>query len=177
MSRVAKAPVAIPGEVAVDISGQNIHVKGPKGELRLQVHPNVEFKQADGQLLFTAKDGSKQSRALSGTMRSLAQNMVSGVTRGFERKLLLNGVGYRAKASDGSLNLVLGFSHPIDYSLPEGVTAQTPSNTEIVLSSIDKQLLGEVAAQIRSFRPPEPYKGKGVCYADETIRRKETKKK
>ena len=133
--------------------------------------------QEDNVLKFAARDAGKSSVAMAGTVRALVNNMVVGVTQGFEKKLVLNGVGYRAKASGKVLNLTLGFSHPIDYTLPEGVTAETPSQTEVVLKSADKQLLGQVASEVRAFRPPEPYKGKGVRYEDEYVRRKEAKKK
>ena len=159
------------------MSGQQLSVKGAKGALELNVHPSVEVIQESGELRFAGRNGDQQTRAMAGTTRALVNNMVIGVSEGFQRKLILNGVGYRAKASGKSVNLVLGFSHPIDYDLPEGVTAETPSQTEIVLSGNDKQVLGKVAAEIRAFRPPEPYKGKGVRYDDEVIRRKEAKKK
>lgn len=177
MSRVANSPVAIPSGMNVDLKGQDISVKGSGGSASLAIHEKVEVKLDDNVLTFSAKDGSKTSRALSGTVRSLVNNMVIGCSTGFQKKLILNGVGYRAKASGKVLNLTLGFSHPIDYQLPEGVKAETPSQTEVVLSSANKQLLGQVASEIRAFRPPEPYKGKGVKYADEHIRRKEAKKK
>ncbi len=177
MSRIGNKPVVVPGGVDVKVSGSQVTVKGTKGELSMEIHPLVSLKQDDNVLTLGAKDGSKKSRALSGTMRSLLNNMVVGVSEGFSKRLQLNGVGYRAKASGKSLNLTLGFSHPIDYTLPEGVTAETPSNTEIVVSGADKQRVGQAAAEIRAFRAPEPYKGKGVRYADEQIRRKETKKK
>ncbi|QKX16004.1 50S ribosomal protein L6 [Microbulbifer sp. YPW1] len=177
MSRVANDPVQIPAGVSVDLKGQDIAVKGGNGNLNFNVHSDVEVKQEENQLKFAARNGSKQARALAGTTRALVNNMVVGVSQGFEKKLQLNGVGYRAKASGKTVNLTLGFSHPIDYALPEGVTAETPSQTEIVLKSSDKQLLGQVAAEIRAFRPPEPYKGKGVRYADERVYRKEAKKK
>ncbi|WP_078084430.1 50S ribosomal protein L6 [Microbulbifer mangrovi] len=177
MSRVANDPVQIPAGVSVDLKGQDIAVKGGIGNLNFNIHSDVEVKQEEDQLKFAARNGSKQARALAGTTRALVNNMVVGVSQGFEKKLQLNGVGYRAKASGKTVNLTLGFSHPIDYALPEGVTAETPSQTEIVLKSSDKQLLGQVAAEIRAFRPPEPYKGKGVRYADERVYRKEAKKK
>lgn len=177
MSRVASNPVELPSGVDVTLKGQDLSVKGSKGSLELKIHDSVTVKQEDNALKFSANSTEKSSRALSGTMRALVNNMVIGVSRGFEKKLLLNGVGYRAKAAGKTLNLTLGFSHPIDYDLPEGVKAETPAQTEIVLSSVDKQLLGQVAAEIRAFRPPEPYKGKGVRYADEHVRRKEAKKK
>ncbi|WP_105101957.1 50S ribosomal protein L6 [Microbulbifer pacificus] len=177
MSRVANSPVSIPAGVSVDLKGQDIAVKGGNGNLKFSVHSDVEVKQEENQLTFAARNGSKQARALAGTTRALVSNMVVGVSQGFEKKLQLVGVGYRAKAAGKSVNLSLGFSHPVDYDLPEGVSAETPSQTEIVLKSSDKQLLGQVAAEIRAFRPPEPYKGKGVRYADERVYRKEAKKK
>lgn len=178
MSRIANSPVELPKGIDVKLVGQEVTVKGAKGSLSMSIHSSVEIKQdGDNVLLFSARDGAKQSRALAGTMRSLVNNMVTGVSTGFERKLVLNGVGYRAKASGKTLNLTLGFSHPIDYALPEGVSVETPSQTEVVLKSADKQLLGQVASEIRAFRSPEPYKGKGVRYSDENVRRKEAKKK
>lgn len=177
MSRVAKSPVSLPSGVNVTLSGQSISVKGGMGTLELNVHNKVEVKQENNVLTFAARDGSKESDALAGTTRALVNSMVTGVSVGFEKKLQLVGVGYRAKATGNILNLTLGFSHPVDYELPSGVTAETPSQTEILLKSTDKQLLGQVAAEIRAFRPPEPYKGKGVRYADEQVHRKEAKKK
>lgn len=177
MSRIAKSPVDLPDGVDIKINGKEITVKGKKGTLSLVINNDVDIKQEDNVLTFSSTNASKQAIALTGTTRSLVNNMVVGVSQGFERKLILNGVGYRAKASGKVLNLTLGFSHPIDYALPEGVTAETPSQTEIVLKSSDKQLLGQVAADVRAFRPPEPYKGKGVRYADEYVRRKDAKKK
>ena len=177
MSRVANSPVEVPAGVTVTLSGQEITVKGSNGTLAHTIHGNVEVSQDDNVLRFVAKDGAKQSRALAGTTRALVNNMVLGTSQGFEKKLVLNGVGYRAKAAGKSVDLTLGFSHPVVYDLPEGVKAETPSQTEIVLKGADKQLLGQVAADIRAFRPPEPYKGKGVRYSDEYVRRKEAKKK
>ena len=177
MSRVAKSPVSLPDGVDVTLNGQSISIKGKKGTLELEVHTSVEVKQDENVLTFAPRSGSKEADAQAGTARALINNMVTGVSAGFEKKLQLVGVGYRAKASGSTLNLTLGFSHPVDYVLPEGVKAETPSQTDIVLTSANKQLLGQVAAEIRAFRPPEPYKGKGVRYADEHIRRKEAKKK
>ncbi|NIB44486.1 50S ribosomal protein L6 [Pseudomaricurvus alkylphenolicus] len=177
MSRVANSPVEVPAGVTVTLSGQEITVKGSNGTLAHTIHSSVEVAQNDNVLNVSARDGAKQSRALAGTTRALVNNMVVGASQGFEKKLVLNGVGYRAKAAGKSVDLTLGFSHPVIYDLPEGVKAETPSQTEIVLKSADKQLLGQVAAEIRAFRPPEPYKGKGVRYADEYVRRKEAKKK
>lgn len=177
MSRVANNPVKLPSGVELKLDGGQISVKGSKGKLELAANDDVEVKLDNGEVTFAATNSSKRARSMSGTMRSLVNNMVVGVTEGFERKLVLNGVGYRAKASGKTVNLTLGFSHPVDYTLPEGVTAETPSQTEVVLKGIDKQQVGQVAAEIRAFRPPEPYKGKGVRYAEEYVRRKEAKKK
>ena len=177
MSRVAKAPVAIPAGVEVKLADDKITIKGKQGQLELDVHASVAISQEENVLKFAPKTADKQANALAGTFRSLVNNMVTGVSEGFEKKLILQGVGYRAKASGKTLNLSLGFSHPVDYALPEGVTAETPSQTEVVIKGIDKQQVGQVAAEIRGYRPPEPYKGKGVRYADENVRRKEAKKK
>ena len=177
MSRVAKNPVAIPAGVEITLNGQDLTVKGGKDSMSWNVHEKVEIKQEESQLVFAARNGEKQAWALAGTTRALVNNMIIGVSTGFEKKLVLNGVGYRAKATGRTLNLTLGFSHPVDYELPEGISVDTPSQTEIVLKGADKQQLGQVAAEIRAFRPPEPYKGKGVRYADENVRRKEAKKK
>lgn len=177
MSRIASNPVEIPKGVEISLKGNEIAVKGSNGNLRMQLHDAVEVKQDDNVLTFVARGNAKSAVAMTGTTRSLVNNMVVGVTQGFEKKLELQGVGYRAAAKGKTLNLVLGFSHPIDYKLPEGVSAETPSQTEIVLKCADKQLLGQAAAEIRAFRPPEPYKGKGVRYVDEYVRRKEAKKK
>jgi large subunit ribosomal protein L6 len=177
MSRVAKSPVAIPAGVDVKLSGQDLTVKGGKGSLTWNIHNEVEVKQVDSSLTFVGRNNEKQAWALAGTTRALVNNMVKGVSEGFEKKLELNGVGYRAKASGNVLSLTLGFSHPVDYELPEGVKAETPSQTEIVLKGADKQLVGQAAAEIRAYRPPEPYKGKGIRYSDERVRRKEAKKK
>lgn len=177
MSRVAKSPVVLPAGVEAKIDGQQINVKGKNGALDLSVHPSVEVKNEENTLKFAPRDGSKAANALAGTTRSLVNNMVVGVSNGFEKKLLLQGVGYRAAVKGTTLNLTLGFSHPIDYELPEGVSAAMEGQTTIVLTAADKQALGQAAAEIRAFRPPEPYKGKGVRYADEYVRRKEAKKK
>lgn len=177
MSRVAKSPVEVPAAVSVTLVGQSLTIKGGKGTLVLQVHANVEVKHTDNVLTFAPRDGAKQSSALAGTTRALVSNMVTGVSQGFEKKLTLVGVGYRVKAEGNTVNLSLGFSHPVNYVLPEGVTVETPSQTEIVLKGSDKQLIGQVAAEIRAFREPEPYKGKGVRYSDEQVLRKEAKKK
>ncbi len=175
MSRIAKSPVTIPAGVTVKLDNQTLSVKGSKGSLEFVLHDSVAISQEADVLTVSSKDEKSWSQA--GTARSLINNMIIGVSTGFERKLQLVGVGYRAKANGNVLNLSLGFSHPLDYQLPEGITAETPSNTEIVLKGIDKQALGQAAAEIRAFRAPEPYKGKGVRYADEHVRRKEAKKK
>lgn len=177
MSRVAKSPVAIPAGVDVKLSGQELTVKGRNGSLSWNIHDKVEVKQEDNTLTFAGRSDERQAWAQAGTTRALVNNMVKGVSDGFEKKLELNGVGYRAKAAGNVLNLTLGFSHPVDYQLPQGVTAETPSQTEIVLKGADKQLIGQAAAEIRAYRPPEPYKGKGIRYSDEHVRRKEAKKK
>ncbi len=177
MSRVAKNPVKLPAGVEIKLAGQQLSVKGAKGTLELNVHSSVEVLQEAGELRFAARNGDQQTRAMAGTTRALVNNMVIGVSQGFERKLQLIGVGYKAQAKGQVLNLALGFSHPIDYQLPEGVVAETPNQTEILIKGVDKQLVGQVAAEIRDFRRPEPYKGKGVRYADEVVRRKEAKKK
>jgi large subunit ribosomal protein L6 len=177
MSRVAKNPVTLPAGVEVKLTGQQLSVKGAKGTLELNVHSSVEVMQEAGELRFAARNGDQQTRAMADTTRALVNNMVIGVSTGFERKLQLVGVGYKAQAKGQVLNLALGFSHPIDYELPDGVVAETPNQTEILIKGVDKQLVGQVAAEIRDFRRPEPYKGKGVRYADEVVRRKEAKKK
>lgn len=177
MSRVAKSPIAVPAGVEVKQSGPVLTVKGTKGELKVELNPLVKVVVDAGFAKVEPATESQQAWAMAGTFRALVNNMVVGVSKGFERKLELVGVGYRAQAKGSSISLALGFSHPVEYALPAGVTAETPSQTEIVLRSADKQLLGQVAANVRSFRPPEPYKGKGVRYSDETVLRKEAKKK
>lgn len=177
MSRVAKAHVAIPAGVTITLSGQDIKIKGPMGELSHTIHSDVVVSQEEDNLITNIVADVKGAWAQAGTVRSLINNMVEGVSKGFEKKLLLNGVGYRAKAAGKSLNLSLGFSHPVDHAIPEGITVETPSQTEIILKGADKQLVGQTAANIRAYRKPEPYKGKGVRYADENVRRKEAKKK
>jgi large subunit ribosomal protein L6 len=159
----------------VTISDSDLQVKGARGTLAMTLAAGVQVVNEDGVL--TVNYGDDAAKAMAGTTRALVNNMVKGVSEGWQRKLQLVGVGYRAKASDNTLNLTIGLSHPVDFPLPEGITAETPTQTEIVLSGIDKQAVGEVAAKIRSFRPPEPYKGKGIRYADEQVRRKEAKKK
>ncbi|MEZ5542527.1 MAG: 50S ribosomal protein L6 [Pseudomonadota bacterium] len=177
MSRVAKMPVPLPKAVEITANGQQVTVKGPKGTLTHTIHDLVEMSREDAELTFSPRDESQQANALAGTTRALLSNLVRGVSDGFERKLELVGVGYRAQAKGKVLNLTLGFSHPVDYELPEGITAETPSQTEILIKGCDKQKVGQVAAEIRAYRPPEPYKGKGVRYSDEVVVRKEAKKK
>ena len=177
MSRIAKAPISVPAGVDVAVEGATLRVKSSKGELTMPINAAVEIKVEDGQVTFAPHEGAENGWAQAGTARAVANNLVVGVTDGFEKKLQLVGVGYRAQAQGKKLNLSLGFSHPVEYDLPEGISAETPSQTEIVIKGIDKQRVGQVSAEIRAFRPPEPYKGKGVRYADEHVRRKEAKKK
>ncbi len=177
MSRVANNPIELPSGVEVKLDGQDVAVKGGKGEMKMVVHNDVEVTQEDSVLKVAARNGERQAIAMAGTMRAVVANMVTGVSNGFERRLELQGVGCRAQAQGRKLNLQLGFSHPVEYNLPEGIAAETPSQTEIVITGIDKQLVGQVCAEIRAFRPPEPYKGKGVRYQGEYVRRKEAKKK
>jgi large subunit ribosomal protein L6 len=174
MSRVAKKPIALPKGVELNVQPENISVKGPKGTLSIAKPAAIDVKVEDGNAQLSANDPSQV--ALTGTLRAIVANMVHGVSQGFERKLELVGVGYRAASQGKDLNLSLGFSHPVVFKAPEGITITTPTQTEIVVTGADKQLVGEVAAKIRGFRPPEPYKGKGVKYSDETIIRKEAKK-
>ncbi len=175
MSRIAKKPVVIPAGTEVKISGRSVNIKGPKGALDLDLHETVSIAQDGSELNLSA--ATPAAMAMAGTMRSLVNNMVTGVSEGFEKKLELIGVGYRAKAQGNSLNLQLGFSHPVDYAVPEGITVETPSQTEIIVRGVDKQKVGQVSAEIRAYRPPEPYKGKGVRYSGEHVIRKEAKKK
>jgi large subunit ribosomal protein L6 len=177
MSRVAKAPIEIPAGVEVTLNSQEVTIKGAQGSLSLVVNDAVELVKEESELRTNAREGVAGSTAQAGTARALLQNMVVGVTKGFERKLQLMGVGYRAQAQGKKLNLTLGFSHPVEYEIPEGITIETPTQTEVVVKGADKQLVGQVAANIRAYRKPEPYKGKGVRYADEQVRRKEAKKK
>jgi len=177
MSRVANSPVELPSGVEVTLADSEISVKGSKGTLAMAINPKVEIVKEENLLTFAARSGDTFSRAMSGTTRALVNNMVIGVSQGFETKLDLVGVGYRAQVQGKKLNLTLGFSHPVIYELPEGVTAETPSQTEVLLKSSDKQKLGQAVAEVRAFRPPEPYKGKGVQISGEYIRRKEAKKK
>ena len=177
MSRIANNPVEIPSGVEVNISGQSMSVKGKNGNLSMEVNKKVQVKQEDNVLKFSGKEGVDGSVAMAGTMRSLANSMVVGVSQGFEKKLELVGVGYRAQAQGNKLNLTLGFSHPVVYDVPEGISVETPTQTEIVVKGADKQKVGQVSADIRAYRPPEPYKGKGDRYSDERVQRKEAKKK
>ena len=177
MSRIANKPVEIPSGVEVSISGQSVSIKGKNGNMSMDVNKKVQVNQEDNAVKFIGKDGVDGSVAMAGTMRSLVNNMVVGVSQGFEKKLELIGVGYRAQAQGNKLNLTLGFSHPVVYDVPEGITVETPSQTEIVIKGADKQKVGQVSAEIRAYRPPEPYKGKGVRYSDERVIRKEAKKK
>ena len=177
MSRVADNPVKIVDGVTVDIEGQEVRVNGPKGSLSMTVNALVDLKVEEGLVVFVSNGNDRKSEAMAGTTRALVQNMVLGVSEGFEKRLELQGVGYRAQAKGNQVSLQLGFSHPVDYELPEGISAETPSQTEIVISGNDKQQVGQVCAEIRGFRPPEPYKGKGIRYQGEYVRRKEAKKK
>lgn len=177
MSRVGKSPVALPEKVDVTISIDQITVKGPLGTLSQRISPDVRIEKIENRLEIKVNEHSRQANAISGTLRALIANMVQGVSRGFEKKLNLVGVGYRAQAQGDKINLTLGFSHPVVHQLPQGVKAETPTQTEIIIKGTDKQLVGQVAADVRNYRSPEPYKGKGVRYADEQIVLKETKKK
>ncbi|HMM52423.1 MAG TPA: 50S ribosomal protein L6 [Burkholderiaceae bacterium] len=177
MSRVGKNPVAVPAGVEVALSDGAITVKGPLGTLTQRVDPLVKIAREGAELTFPPADESREANAMSGTYRALVANMVHGVSKGFEKKLQLVGTGYRAQAQGANLNLSLGFSHPVVYQLPAGVKAETPTQTEIVIKGADKQVVGQVAAEIRAYREPEPYKGKGVRYADERVALKEVKKK
>lgn len=177
MSRVANSPITLPSGVEVKLNGQDFSVKGAKGQMAFAIHDSVALVQEEGELKVRAKVEDKGAKAMAGTMRALVQNMVTGVTEGFQKKLELQGVGYRAQSQGKTLTMQLGFSHPVVYELPEGISAETPSQTEIVITGVDKQRVGQVCAEIRGFRPPEPYKGKGVRYAGEYVKRKEAKKK
>jgi len=177
MSRIAKKPISVPSGVEVTIDGQTVTVKGAKGTLEHRVHDTVEVVRNEDVLNCSPREGADNSVALAGTTRAVINNMVVGVSEGFERRLQLVGVGYRAQMQGKALNLALGFSHPVKFEAPDGVSVETPTQTEIVLRGVDKQKVGQAAAEIRAFRPPEPYKGKGVKYDDELIRRKEAKKK
>lgn len=177
MSRVAKMPIAVPAGTDVAISAAAITVKGPLGTMTQALNGLVKVENNNGTLTFDVVDDSRESNAMSGTLRALVNNMVTGVTKGFEKKLSLVGVGYKASAAGDKLNLALGFSHPVVHAMPEGIKVATPTPTEIVISGIDRQKVGQVAAEVRAYRSPEPYKGKGVRYVDEVVKLKETKKK
>jgi len=177
MSRIAKYPVAVPDKVQVTVNPDEIVVKGPLGTLTQPLNREVVVKLEDGKVTFAAANESKEANAMSGTLRATVANMVQGVKEGFSKKLTLVGVGYRAQAQGNKLNLSLGFSHPIVHALPDGVKAETPTQTEILIKGVDRQKVGQVAAEVRGYKPPEPYKGKGVRYADEKVVIKETKKK
>ena len=177
MSRIGKSPVVLPEKVEVALNQSEISVKGPLGVLTQKLTPNVTVEKIDNRIEFRVTNNSHHANAMSGTLRALIANMVTGVTKGFEKKLTLVGVGYRAQAQGDKLNLSLGFSHPVVHQMPKGVKAETPTQTEIVIKGVDRQLVGQVAAEVRGYRSPEPYKGKGVRYANEQIVLKETKKK
>ena len=177
MSRIANSPVEIPKGVEVSINGKDVSVKGGKGSLNITLHQLIEMQKEESQLKFSTSTKSKQADALSGTFRALVNNMVVGVSVGFEKQLVLQGVGYRAQVQGKALSLTLGFSHPVVYSIPDDVVIETPTQTQILVKGIDKQKVGQVSAEIRAFRPPEPYKGKGVRYSDEYVKRKDAKKK
>jgi large subunit ribosomal protein L6 len=177
MSRIGKNPVVLPKGVDVTLSTEAMSIKGPLGTLSQHLDGRVRVQRDGDQLVFQVGEGSTAANAMSGTLRALAANMVQGVTKGFEKKLTLVGVGYRAQAQGDKLNLALGFSHPVVHSMPKGIKVETPTQTEILIKGLDKQLVGQVAAEVRAYRPPEPYKGKGVRYANEQVVIKETKKK
>jgi|TARA_B100000959_G_C14597189_1_gene466550 large subunit ribosomal protein L6 len=177
MSRIANNPVGIPEKVEVTLSGKELSVKGTKGQLTLAFHEWVEVSQDENEIKVKATQSGKKANALAGTYRSIIDNMVTGVDKGFEKGLELQGVGYRAQMKGNSLSLTLGFSHLVEYAVPKGVQIETPSQTQIIVKGADRQQVGQVAAEIRAFRPPEPYKGKGVRYANENVKRKEAKKK
>ncbi len=177
MSRIAKNPVVVPTGVEVTLTDGHIRIKGPVGELQQRLSPDVKVTFEDGKLRVAAAAPTRQAHAMSGTTRALLANMVDGVSKGFEKRLTLVGVGYRAQAQGNKLSLSLGFSHPIEHIMPDGIKVETPSQTEIIIRGADKQRVGQVAADVRAYRPPEPYKGKGIRYADENVVLKETKKK
>lgn len=177
MSRIAKEPVTVPKGVDVSINGQSVSAKGPKGNESIVLHRDVEVSLEDGVLGVKPRQGASGAMAMAGTMRSLLSNLVVGVSEGFQKKLELRGVGYRAQAQGANVNLTLGFSHPVVHKVPAGITVETPSQTEIIVSGSNKQVVGQVAADLRNYRPPEPYKGKGVRYVGEYVAMKEAKKK
>ncbi len=170
MSRVGKKPVELPSGVEVNLSGSQVSIKGTRGNLTLDLHSDIQVEQEDGALIVKVRREEQSVIAIAGTTRALLANMIQGVTAGFERKLELRGVGYRAAVQGNMLKLTLGFSHPVNYQVPEGITVETPSQTEVLIKGVDKQKVGQVAAEIRAYRPPEPYKGKGVRYAGERVR-------
>jgi large subunit ribosomal protein L6 len=177
MSRIGKRPVAVPSGITANVTGQTVKVKGPKGALEIKLHDDVLVKLEEGRIKIDPRNESKRARSQWGTSRTLVANLIAGVSKGFEQRLEINGVGYRAAVQGKNLQLALGYSHDVVYPIPEGITIATPKPVEIVISGIDRQKVGQVAAEIREFRPPEPYKGKGVKYANERIFRKEGKKK
>jgi large subunit ribosomal protein L6 len=177
MSRIGNTPVVLPEKVEITLAPDQISIKGPLGTLSRRLNPLVKVEKVENRVEFKANGNSRQADALSGTMRALVANMVTGVTKGFEKKLNLVGVGYRAQAQGDKLNLTLGFSHPVVHAMPQGVKVETPTQTEILIKGMDRQLVGQVAAEVRAYRSPEPYKGKGVRYAGEQVTIKETKKK
>jgi large subunit ribosomal protein L6 len=177
MSRIGNTPVVLPDKVEITLGADQISVKGPLGTLSRRLNPQVRVEKVENRVEFKANDNSHQADALSGTMRALVANMVTGVTKGFEKKLTLVGVGYRAQAQGDKLNITLGFSHPVVHPMPQGIKVETPTQTEILIKGLDRQLVGQVAAEVRAYRPPEPYKGKGVRYTGEQVTIKETKKK
>jgi large subunit ribosomal protein L6 len=177
MSRVGNYPIDVPKGVEVTLDASTLRVKGAKGSLSVPVNEAVEIRREEDRLRFTARRADQHSQSMAGTLRALVGNMLTGVSKGFSKKLELQGVGYRAQAQGNRLDLQLGFSHPIQYKLPDGIKVETPSQTEVIVTGVDKQLVGQVASEIRGFRPPEPYKGKGVRYANERVVRKEAKKK
>ena len=177
MSRIGKATITLPDKVEVAITPVEISVKGPLGTLSQRLSPGVEVEKVENRIQFKAAGNSRQANAMSGTLRALVANMVTGVTKGFEKRLTLVGVGYRAQAQGDKLNLTLGFSHPVAHSMPKGIKVETPTQTEIVIKGMDRQAVGQVAAEVRAYRSPEPYKGKGVRYTGEQVAIKETKKK
>ena len=177
MSRIGKAPITLPEKVEVSITPAEISVKGPLGSLTQKLSHDVTVAKVENRIEFKAAGNSRQANAMSGTLRALVANMVTGVTKGFEKRLTLVGVGYRAQAQGDKLNLTLGFSHPVAHSMPKGIKVETPTQTEIVIKGMDRQVVGQVAAEVRAYRSPEPYKGKGVRYTNEQVVIKETKKK
>ena len=177
MSRIGNAPIVLPEKVEITITAEQISVKGPLGSLAQKLTPDVKVEKVENRVQFKAAGNSRQANALSGTMRALVANMVTGVTKGFEKRLTLVGVGYRAQAQGDKLNLTLGYSHPVAHPMPKGIKVETPTQTEIVIKGLDRQMVGQVAAEVRAHRSPEPYKGKGVRYTNEQVVIKETKKK